>query len=99
MPRRRSRGSSLPVKLIKGTILLGPVAAKAISAADSNGGLFSKNGLVKGALPAITTSYSGINTNDGKFYAQDLVTGWGPVGAVLIGEKLGVFRIIGRVFR
>jgi hypothetical protein len=74
------------VKGIKLLIALGPVTAKAANAYTANGG--GMNGLTKGALPAVTTSYSGYNTNDGKFYFNDMVTGYAPLAAAWAFGKI-----------
>lgn len=77
--------------------MLAPAGAKAVRDAEAAGGLFSKNGIVKGLVPSISTSYTGLNTNDGKFYGQDLLIGWGPVAIVTVASKLGLFKRISRV--
>lgn len=82
---------------MQGFLLLAPAGAKAISDADAAGGLFTKQGFTRGFVPSLSTSYTGINTNDGKFYAQDLAVGWAPIIAVGIASKLGLFRRISRV--
>ena len=70
---------------MKAAIALGPVTSKAISAYSANGG--GANGLSRGALPALTTSYTGYNTNDGKFYFNDMATGYVPLfGAWVFGK-------------
>lgn len=84
-------------KGLEAFLMLAPAGAKAISDADASGGLLSKNGIVKGLIPSISTSYTGFNTNDQKFYPQDLLVGWGPVAIVTVASKLGLFRRISRV--
>lgn len=74
------------IKLMKIGIALGPVSAKAIGAYKANGG--GINGLQKGVLPAFSTSYTGYNTNDGKFYPGDMVTGYVPLAGAWIFGKI-----------
>lgn len=88
------RGSSLtPWRVLKGVLIFGPVTAKATGAYLGAGG--GVNGVSKGILPAITTSYIGLNTNDGKFYWGELVWGWGPPLIIKGAQMLK----LGRLFR
>ncbi|MDA4119562.1 MAG: hypothetical protein OK436_03145 [Thaumarchaeota archaeon] len=86
------RGTMTPVRVLKAILIFGPVAGKAIAAYQSAGG--GMNGFSRGVIPAITTSYTGINSNDGNFYSRELLWGWGPVAAVAIASKLGLFRYL-----
>lgn len=74
------------IKLMKVGIALGPVTAKAIGAYKANGG--GMVGLQKGVLPAFTSSYTGFNTNDGKFYPGDMVTGYVPLAGAWVFGKI-----------
>ena len=95
-PERRRRGMTA-TKALQGFLMLAPAVAKGVSDADANGGLMSKQGITKGLVPSISTSYTGYNTNDGKFYPEDMLVGWAPVAIVGIASKLGLFRRISRV--
>lgn len=71
--------------------IFGPPAAKAFSDYKNAGG--GINGVIKGVIPSISTSYTGYNPNDGKFYPNNLVVGWaGPI-AVFIAGKAGLSRL------
>lgn len=80
MAKHKRRGSTRSFtvhKAIKLAIAFGPVAAKSLNAYSAAGGGLA--GIRGGVLPAITTSYSGFNTNDGKFYPQELAWGYLPL--------------------
>jgi hypothetical protein len=86
-------GSITAWRFLKGILIFGPVTAKAANAYVGAGG--GMNGVRQGILPAITTSYIGLNTNDGQFYWQELVWGWAPVLIVKAAQMLK----LGRLFR
>lgn len=79
-------------KVLKGLLVFGPVLGKSANAYSAAGG--GVQGFTRGIVPAITTSYTGINSNDGKFYPTELAWGWGPVVAVALASKAGLFRYL-----
>ena len=74
-------------------VAFGPVIAKSLNAYQGAGG--GLNGVSRGILPAITTSYIGFNTNDGNFYPRELLWGWAPLVAVKAMSMAR--RYIGRI--
>ncbi|SRR6266404_6793294 len=93
--RRKSRRGSLRTRakshisaasILGGIIAVTPVAVKSYDNFKSSGG--GINGVMKGILPTISTSYTGYNPNDGKFYAQNLVVGYVPLIGGIVATKL-----------
>lgn len=91
--KHHRRGGLTAWRAIRGIILFGPVTAKALNAYSQAGG--GATGVSRGILPAITTSYIGLNTNDGNFYSRELIWGWGPALIVWAMSKMK----LGRLFR
>lgn len=84
----RSRRSKLTAtNLIAAAIAFTPVASKSIENYNATSGGFMTK-LSRGALATVSTSYTGYNPNDGKFYANDLVTGWVPLAGALVFKKI-----------
>ena len=92
--RRRSRRGTVrhskphitAPNIISGIVALVPVSVKAYDNYKKSGG--GVNGIMKGILPTLSTSYSGYNPNDGKFYPNELIVGYIPLGASIIVNKL-----------
>lgn len=85
--------------MLKLGIMFLPAAARAVNDAENAGGIMTKNGIVKGLIPSLSTSYTGVNTNDGKFYAQDLAYGYAPIILEEVLSKVGIFKRIGAAMR
>lgn len=81
--------------MLKVAIALTPVAAKAVQNANTAGGLGTSTGWSRGVFPTISTSYTGYNPNDGKFYMNDLAVGYVPLAGAWVFGKVAsrVLRI------